>query len=101
MEDNIDELLKTAVKIVPKEITAQEPENNFDRSGSVGWWDGPLGEHKVGVVLDSSTLQLYRSTRLGFIPDGIPHTITTWKLSESIVDFSYEIRKNGLLYLII
>ena len=100
MEDDIDELLKTAVKIISKEVIAREPENLYG-SGTVGWWDGPLGEHKVGVVLDPSTLQLYRSTRFGFIPDGMPQTMTTWKLAESITDFNYEINQQGLLYLII
>ena len=99
MEEDIDELLKTAIKVVPQEVIS-DPEGHH-RSGTVGWWDGPLGEHKVGVVLDSSTLQLYRSSRLGFIPDGIPSTMMEWKLSESIANFRYEIRYNGILYLII
>ena len=98
---DIDELLKTAVKIVPKNVLTQEPEENPHKSGTVGWWDGPLGAHKIGVVLDSTTLQLYHSTRLGFSHDDVQQIITDWKLSESIVDFYYEIRQNGLLYLII
>ena len=71
------------------------------KSGTVGWWDGPLGEHKIGVVLDASTLQLYRSSRLGFLPDGTPEILKEWKLSESVIDFYYEMRQNGSLYLII
>ena len=27
--------------------------------GVVGWWDSPLGEHNIWVVLDRETIQLY------------------------------------------
>ena len=80
IEDDIDELLKTAVEVVPKNVITQEPEENL---------------HKSGVVLGSTTLQLYNSTRVGFLPDDVQHIITDWKLSENIVDFYYEINQNG------
>ena len=35
--------------------------------GTLGHWKGPLEERKVGVLLDSSTLQVYKKSRYGMV----------------------------------
>ena len=39
----------------------EESTEKQQESGAVGWWDGPLGQHKFGIVFDSTTLQLYHA----------------------------------------
>ena len=40
--------------------------------GVTGWWTGPLGEEQQGVLLTIDSLQLYKKTRYGFVPDELP-----------------------------
>ena len=35
--------------------------------GLVGWWRGPLKDEMIGIVLDETILELYESTRCGFV----------------------------------
>ena len=64
--------------------------------GTVGLWKGQLGETKVGVLLDSDTLQLYKKTRYGMVPSGLPTDTQSWSLEEVIEDYGYEQRGNRL-----
>ena len=52
--------------------------------GTTGWWNGPLGEEQVGVLLTADSLQLYKKTRYGFIPDDLPVSPLDWVLQAEI-----------------
>ena len=53
-------------------------------SGTTGWWHGPLGEKQVGVMLTEDTLQMYKKTRYGFVPDDLPVNPSDWKIEAEI-----------------
>lgn len=46
--------------------------------GVTGWWTGPLGEEQLGVLLTIDSLQLYKKTRYGFVPDDLPVVPGEW-----------------------
>ena len=69
------------------------------RVGMIGLWRGPLDEQSVGVVIDDSTLQLYRKTRFGFVPCAVPVDITEWNCIEQMSSYHY-IEKGGIILLV-
>ena len=46
--------------------------------GVTGWRTGPLGEEQLGVLLTMDSLQLYKKTRYGFVPDDLPVVPGEW-----------------------
>ena len=66
--------------------------------GRVGVWCSSLEEKSVGVIIGESTLQLYKQTRYGTIPRGLPEDINGWTCEEEITNFYY-IEKNGVILL--
>ena len=84
----------------------QEISNKFEEDNqqhdiwTVGWWDGPLEEKCVCIVVANSTFQPFESRRHGYIPYDIPRDCREWQLSEKIKTFHY-ITKGDRIYLII
>ena len=64
--------------------------------GTVGWWNGPLDEKRVGVVLDSESLQIYGACQRGYFPLDITVDISEWCLSKEINDYSYRLQRGGV-----
>ena len=74
----------------PKENEANnETSKDEETIGSVGWWEDPLGERYVAVVLDKDSLHLYYATRRGFAPKEMSVNIDEWRPSEEIKDSYY------------
>ena len=59
-------------------------------------FEGELGENKVGVVIDSNTLQMYHMTRYGFEPEDTSEDIKKWKVVRIIEDFDFVKRRTGV-----
>ena len=53
-------------------------------AGTTGGWHGPLGEKQVVVMLTVDSLQMYKKTRYGFVPDDLPVNPTDWKIEAEI-----------------
>ena len=98
VEENIDQLLlKTLVKNPPS--NDEHPESNTNDEipeGSDAVFEGPLGERKVGVVIDPSTLQMYRMTRYGFEPEDITEDISNWRVIRIVEDYDFVKRRTGV-----
>ena len=95
-KEKLDEVLQSVLmETWNTRRKAKENEANNETSkeeetiGSVGWWEGPLGERYVAVVLDKDTLQLYYATRRGFAPKEMPVNIDEWRPSEEMKDSYY------------
>ena len=92
---NIDILLHNSLK-----ETHTEPEptdiDAEDVSETVGIFEGPLGESKVGVVLSKETIQLYQPTRYGFQPEDLTAESCKWKLVKKVADFDFITRRTGV-----
>ena len=91
------ETLNTRRKAKEKEAN-NETSKEEETIGSVVWWEGPLGERYVAVVLDKDTLQLYYAIRRGFAPKEMPVNIDEWRPSEEIKD-SYYLLVGNQVYL--
>lgn len=63
------------------ERQSEIPENQI---GVTGWWHGPLGERKVGVILTKDSIQIYQKSNYGFVPEGYPIGPKGWDLNETI-----------------
>ena len=50
----------------------------------------------MGVLLEPETLQIYKKSRFGMIPDGVPKHANQWKLETVINDYGYEQRGDKL-----
>ena len=64
--------------------------------GSVGFWKNQLGETMFGVLVDTEIIQLYKKSRYGMVPFGLPVDAELWSLEEIITDYGYEQRGNKL-----
>ena len=67
--------------------------------GTLGFWKGPLDESKMGVLLEPETLQTYKKSGFGMVPDGLPKDANQWKLETVIYDFGLE-QRGDKLYLV-
>jgi hypothetical protein len=56
--------------------------------GTLGWFQGPIGR-RLGVVVDSDTLQLYDKLRHGFVPKLNYETLTEWTLDEDVSSYGF------------
>ena len=66
--------------------------------GTVGWFEGPVGEKRLGIVLDMSTLQLYDKCRYGFLPSPTTECLQEWDLHETLAAYSF-VEKLSEIYL--
>ena len=91
---DIDELLKVALKIdyQPAQINAvsEESTETINDTGLLAWWTGPLGQRKIGAVMNDKSLQTSTLKRYGFIPDLLLELKCDWKIEEVIENFHYE-----------
>ena len=53
----------------------------------------------MGVLLEPETLQTYKKSRFGMVPDELPKDVNQWKLETVIYDFGYE-QRGDKLYLV-
>ena len=102
--ENLDKLILNIVK-QPLEKLSEPIQHIPDchpsiTLGTVGWWQGPLGQNMVGIILDESTIQLYSNTRYGYIPDDVPQDVSKWALCREIEAYDYVERKSNV-YLVI
>ena len=44
----------------------------------LGWWNRPLGQTKVGVVMNNDSLQMFSLKRYGFVPDSLLENKKDW-----------------------
>ena len=90
----IDELLKTALaKHIQKElpvdanvhggVEANDDEED-DEVGLLCWWNGPLDQTQVGVVMNQDSLQMFSLKRYGFVPDMLLVNKKDWTLEHLI-----------------
>jgi hypothetical protein len=98
MSENVDTLLFALFSTqIPTEAQDQPPiTENHPKPGLLGWWEGPLDQRKVGIVLDSETLQLYESSRYGFLPSDAREYLPDWNLLEHIEEYKFFERPSGL-----
>ena len=68
--------------------------------GTVGWFISAFEEEKVGVVVEESSLQLYKFCRYGFKPSGLLVDLKDWIHKESIDNYEY-IAKGDAIFLVI
>ena len=66
--------------------------------GSLGIWQGELGNKEVGLIIDSGILQLYREKRHGYVPWGLVQSIDEWTLVDELNDYFYTVN-NNVVYL--
>ena len=86
-----------------REALKDDSENDMDSMTNVeivGWWKGLLEEGNLGVLLDETTLQLYKSCRYGFKPYGLPVDSAEWELKEDVRDYHYEVRGNDIFLIL-
>ena len=68
--------------------------------GTTGWWQGPLGEEQIGVLLLEGSLQLYQKSRYGFIPDELPVNPHDWTIQAEIpAEKVFYITRRGNVFL--
>jgi hypothetical protein len=84
MSKNIDALLNFFFSSQIPTIEQERTPTEAHKPGLLGWWDGPLEERRVGIVLDSDTLQLYESSRYGYLPSDTREVLSNWNLLEAI-----------------
>ena len=53
-------------------------------SGVTGWWTAPLEEEPLGFLFTGDSLQLYKKTRYGFVPDELTVTPGQWTFQAEI-----------------
>ena len=59
--------------------------------GLLGLWNGPLGQTKVGVVMNNDSLQMFSLKRYGFVPDTLlENTKDCWTLEHAVANYHYE-----------
>lgn len=64
--------------------------------GTVAWWNGPLDEVKLGVLITCDVIQLYKKSRYGFEPSSSSVNYSDWRLNEVIDEYRYEERCNNI-----
>ena len=93
---DIDILLKHFIQEVTKVVDEENNEEGGQVVGTIAVFSGPLGERKVGVVIDKKTIQFYHSIRYGFQPDDLTSLSCDWSLSKKIDDFDFISRRSGV-----
>jgi hypothetical protein len=98
MSENVDTLLFALFSTqIPTEAQDKPPiTENHHKPGLLGWWEGPLDQRKVRIVLDSETLQLYESSHYGFLPSDVREYLPDWNLLEHIEEYGFFERPSGL-----
>ena len=100
---NVEQLLEDALDSSFEDINSND-DNNQDLPpiGSVGFWKGPLEEHVIGVMVDSTTMQKYKESRKGYIPSGLPEDVKDWLPIETIKegDYHYVLVNQGVYLLL-
>ena len=98
VEENVDTLLLNSLA---KKLSQDDPnkegmkearEESFP-SGSVALLEGQLNERRVGVAIDTDTVQLYFMTRYGLEPEDTTEDMTKWKVLKIIEDYDYVKRR--------
>jgi hypothetical protein len=96
MSRNIDVLLDSFFSTQIPTNEQKETQTETHKPGLLGWWDGPLEERRVGIVLYCDTLQLYESSRYGYLPSDASEVISDWKLLDSIESYEFVERRSGI-----
>ena len=79
----------TASTTTTAATTTQSPST----SEQVGIWES-AGEERVGVLIDSESLQIFREKRNGHIPEGLLEDPENWKFKRAIIDYTYQVKNN-------
>ena len=90
----IDTLIKNVLSNESNETTTDDSigQKETVQVGTIGWWKGVLDEERVGVLVEESTLQLYKLSRHGFKPFGLPVDVKDWVLKEMLLDYQYVVK---------
>ena len=56
----------------------------------LGWWNDPLGQTKIGVMMNDDTLQMFSLRRYGFVPDSLLENKMDWTLYRKVSKYHYE-----------
>ena len=62
-EQNIDEMID-----VSQSNDDQLEQDSEMGVGTLGIWEGKLGENEVGMIVDDEVLQMFQKKRQGFVP---------------------------------
>ena len=65
-------------------------------SGTLGWFDGPLGQTRLGIVLDDTTLQLYEKSRYGYEPLMESECLEDWILNQKTDSYLFVEKRTGI-----
>ena len=66
--------------------------------GLLGWWNGPLGQTKIGVAMNDDTLQMFSLRRYGFVPDSLLENKMDWTLQNKVIKYHYEEIKDKVFF---
>ena len=77
-----------------------EEEQLTEDVGQVALWKGSADENVIGVLINESSIQLYKKTRFGFVPRGLPVDANEWSFTKKIESFHY-IEKGGINLLVL
>ena len=92
--ENVEELLKNELTYDDQQdVTTNGGKclnDGDDGVGVLGWWNGPLGERKIGVLMNNVSLQLFALKRYGFVPDSLLENKKDWTLENRIQRYHYE-----------
>ena len=70
--------------------------------GAHSFWRGTDDIVELGVVVDDKTIQMFKKTRTGYTPFGLPEDVLKWELVEVIPEEHYHyIQKNHGYYLVL
>ena len=70
--------------------------------GAHGFWRGSHDNVVLGVVVDDTTIQMFKKTRTGYTPSNLPEDASKWELVEIIPEENYHyIEKNHGCYLVL
>ena len=91
-QPNIDTVISNALGTQSESVEVQVKELEQEpgiSTGTVAWWKDSFDEKKVGVLIEHSTLQLYKLGRHRFKPNGVPVDVNDWVLVENIQNYDY------------
>ena len=96
---NLNELLLNSVfsnqqKVVEETLNASIVEMQKISVGTLGTWEGKLGEKQIGMVIEKDVME-----RHGMVPSDLIQSLQDWVFAEEIKNFKYE-EKNNIIYLV-
>ena len=97
--EDLCSLLDTILEVEVTDAVDTEKSQDADESiqiGSLGWWQNPLDEVRLGVLVSDNVLQLYEKTRYGYQPRPERVDRNGWNLIERVEDYCYVERPSGI-----